>query len=122
MVTFIITLPWPDRSLTPNAKRRSHWSAYTRQAKAARLEGFMATRAVIGLHRFAFAPDVELHFYPPDLRARDDDGMIGAFKHARDGIAQAIRHDDSTWKPTYHFHPPHRPKGQVVVVLRERLA
>ena len=119
MRSFTITLPWPDSRLTPNAKRRVHWTRYVKPAKAARFDTCNAVRAVIGRHRFAAPPAVEVHFYPPDARHRDDDGMIGAFKHARDGIADAIRHDDSTWRPTYHFHPPHQPDGKVVVVLTE---
>jgi len=119
MVAFTITLPWPDTRLTPNAKRRAHWSSYIKPAKLAKATACAITLAAVGRHRFAVPPKVDIHFYPPDLRARDDDGMVGAFKHARDGIADAIRHDDSTWTPEYHYHPPHRPDGRVVVVLTD---
>lgn len=115
-----IDLPWPDARLTPNAKRRKHWSRYLKPAREAKQAACVQALAAMGRYRFAQPPLVEVHFHPPDGRARDDDGMIGAFKHARDGIAAAIRHDDSTFRPSYHFHPPHRPHGKVVVMLIER--
>ena len=55
-----------------------------------------------------------IRFYPPDARLRDDDGIIGAFKHARDGIADALRVDDHRFRPEYHFMDPAKP-GRVEV-------
>lgn len=117
-----ITLTWPSPKLNPNRKRSSHWSEYAGIAKAYKQAAWAATLDVIGRYRFREPPSVEINFYPPDGRGRDDDNMIGAFKAGRDGIALAIRHDDSTWKPSYRFHDPHRPNGRVVVVLAESRA
>ena len=114
-----ITLPWPPLTLMPNAKRRAHWSSYSKDAKSYREACWALARKALGRKLFASCPAVEINFYPPDARNRDDDGMIGAFKNGRDGIADAIRWDDKHWRPQYHFHPPHRPDGKVVVVLRE---
>lgn len=40
-------------------------------------------------------------FYPPDRRYRDDDNMISAFKHGRDGVALALGVDDRRFR----IHP-----------------
>ncbi len=55
-------------------------------------------------------------FVPPDRRHRDDDGMIGAFKHARDGIADALGVDDRRFRPQYVFADAEKP-GRVVVEI-----
>lgn len=115
-----VTLPWPPLALTPNTKRRKHWGRYVGPARKYRAECWAETLGALLGHRFGQPPSVEIHFYPPDARHRDDDGMIGAFKNGRDGVADAIRWDDKHWRPTYHFHPPHRPGGKIVVILRER--
>ncbi|KQM58771.1 hypothetical protein ASE65_10430 [Sphingomonas sp. Leaf16] len=57
-----------------------------------------------------------IRFVPPDHRRRDDDGMIGAFKHGRDGIADALGVDDHSFRPTYEFAEPEKP-GRVVVEI-----
>jgi crossover junction endodeoxyribonuclease RusA len=62
---------------------------------------------------------IAIDFFPPDALHRDDDNMIGAFKHGRDGIAAALGHDDRHWrnKVTNTFHPPFRPNGKIVVQI-----
>lgn len=116
---FEATLPWPPASISPNAKRAAHWSRYRGPAADYRWQCQVLTLAVLGRHRFKEPPKVQVHYYPPDARRRDDDNITGAFKHGRDGIADAIRHDDHTWRPVNHFHPPHRPDGKVVVILED---
>jgi crossover junction endodeoxyribonuclease RusA len=104
-----VTLPWPPKQLTPNFKRRKHWRVYQpyiqnyRQScawlvKAARARGSL----------------ISITFCPPDRRRRDDDGMIGAFKAGRDGVADALGCDDHTFRPTYRFAEP--VKGGAVLV------
>lgn len=112
-----IVCPWPPGALTPNAKRRLHWSRYSPVAKRYRIACWTLAREALGLARFAAPPSVKIEFHPPDARHRDDDNMVGAFKAGRDGIAEAIAFDDRHWRPAYTFHPPHRPAGQVVVTI-----
>lgn len=114
-----ITLPWPPKEITPNAKRAAHWSRYRGPAADYRWICQVLTLEALGRHRFIRPPVVNVYFAPPDRRHRDDDNIIGAFKHGRDGIADAIRHDDSTWRPTNHFRPPMPPDGAVVVTLED---
>lgn len=116
-LSITVTLPWPSHKLTPNFKRRNHWSKYRKTAKAYRATCFALTRETLGRRIMALLDGVEINFFPPDLRARDDDGMIGQFKAGRDGVADAIGIDDKHWHPIYHFHPPHRPDGKIIVTL-----
>lgn len=107
----IITLPWPPKELTPNAKRRKHWRVYQPIAKRYRADCALLAKAarVSGVI-------TSITFCPPDRRRRDDDGMIGAFKAGRDGVADALGCDDHTFRPSYHFSDP-VPGGQIVVVV-----
>ena len=117
-----ITLPWPDPRLTPNAKRRKHWRAYQPVIKAERQAGMILTQSqlYIGLRDVRAALkgegkiDVTISFYPPDRRKRDDDGAIAAFKHARDGMCDALCIDDHRLRPTYIMCEPEKP-GRVEV-------
>lgn len=88
----MIELPWPPRELNPNA--RVHWSKRSKAAKAYRRDCRVLTRA-----SGVVAPEgrvlLVLEFVPPDLRRRDDDNLIAAFKAGRDGIADALGIDDT---------------------------
>jgi crossover junction endodeoxyribonuclease RusA len=88
-----ITLPWPPKILSPNA--RVHWAQKSKAAKAYRAvcwalckeAGLVAAVTTGRLHLW-------LDFYAPDKRRRDDDNMIASFKAGRDGIADALGVDD----------------------------
>lgn len=116
-----ITLPWPDKRLSPNA--RIHWRAKVGPKQSARIRsewtavaspGFReARKALVGTD----GPiPVTITFYAPDRRRRDDDNMIGSLKAARDGIAAALGVDDHRFRPTYKFGEPAKP-GRVEVEL-----
>lgn len=117
-----IECPWPPAILTPNAKRRLHWSKYRVPARSYRKMCWALTLEAMGTARFAAPPAVRIEFHPPDKRRRDDDGTIGAFKNGRDGISDATGFDDHHWRPVYSFHPTHRPAGKVVVILEGEAA
>jgi crossover junction endodeoxyribonuclease RusA len=88
-----VTLPWPPKELSPNA--RSHWATKSKAAKAyrhacwtlAKAAGIIAPETPGRLHLW-------IDFYPPDRRHRDDDNMIAAFKSGRDGLADALGVND----------------------------
>lgn len=108
-----LTLPWPPKELTPNAKRRTHWRRYQPITKAYREQcGWLARAA--GAQSDGALRIVAVTFCPPDRRRRDDDGMISAFKAGRDGIADALGCDDHKFRPTYAFAEP--VKGGAVIV------
>lgn len=118
----MIVLPWPDKRLTANAKRRKHWRVYQPAIKADRAAGAALTlEAVPPMARQLVKVGndtipMTVTFYPPDARRRDDDGMISAFKHMRDGIADALGVDDHRFRATYGFQQPVK-GGRVEVVL-----
>lgn len=118
----MIVLPFPDSRLFPNAKRRKNWRTYAPVAKAERELGAGELLAQVGpMIRHAIkqgeAPiPMVIKFYPPDRRHRDDDGIIGAFKHLRDGLADGLGVDDRRFRPHYYFEEPEKP-GRVEVTF-----
>lgn len=117
-MSILVELPWPPKQLSPNFKRRKHWSAYRPHVKA-----YRETCWVHVMHALGRAPRdgltlASVTFYPPDHRRRDADGMIGSIKAGIDGIADALNRDDHGFRPTYHFAEP-VPSGKVVIVIGE---
>jgi crossover junction endodeoxyribonuclease RusA len=111
-----ITLPWPAREVWPNFRNGHHWRVYGPSVKAQRDDAAKLTLAVIMPTRPTFFDGkipMEVNFYPPDHRNRDDDGCVGAFKSARDGIADALHVDDKRFRCWYVFHAPEKP-GRIV--------
>ncbi len=117
-----VVLPWPDRRLSPNA--RLHFRVVSPVKAAAREEATKLTYAAMPCgakevrQHFAGTGPIgyKVTFYPPDKRHRDDDNMIGSFKAARDGIADALGVNDRRFKPHYFFEEPCKP-GRVEVQL-----
>jgi crossover junction endodeoxyribonuclease RusA len=111
-----VTLGWPSRALSPNA--RTHWATLARAKKAARREGHLATfSASTYLPTTWAAVGIQVTFIPPDARRRDLDNLIASIKPHLDGISDAIRIDDSRWiwaAPV--MAAPEKP-GRVVVTL-----
>lgn len=115
----IISLPWPDKRLSPNA--RLHWKAKVGPRQDARRRAGWLTVAAAGYWTVKDALKasegpipVRITFYPPDKRHRDDDNMIASFKAWRDGVADALGVDDRRFRPHYFFADPAKP-GRVEV-------
>ena len=113
----ILTLPWPDRTLHPNA--RVHWVKLWHAKKAARADAYML--AMQAGAKGVTLPEGRLHlwidFYPPDRRRRDDDGLLASMKAARDGIADALGVDDSRFVSHPWVKDEVRKGGQVVIKI-----
>lgn len=107
-----IDLPWPSRTLHPNA--RPHWAAKAKAAKSAREDASLMAKA-IGKIEAASLKAVCI-FSPPDNRARDVDGMLSSIKPYLDGIADVVGIDDSKWKIELCRGVP-RKGGNVRIVL-----
>lgn len=91
-----VTLPWPPKILSPNA--RAHWAAKAKAAKAYRAECAWLTKAA-GLHvDWDGTVHLWITFLAPDRRHRDDDNLIAAFKSGRDGMADALGIDDKRFR------------------------
>lgn len=93
-----IALPWPPRSLHPNA--RTHWARKAKDAKQARATaGWCAKEAGIRLNDpdIPQALEVTVTFCPPDKKARDRDNLLANCKAYFDGIADVLGINDSAW-------------------------
>jgi crossover junction endodeoxyribonuclease RusA len=112
----IITLPWPDKRLSPNA--RLHWA---QKGKAVRVARDMAKLLAMASGAPVLPAEGPIRllvtFCPPDKRRRDRDNMIAAMKSATDGIADAWRVDDARFEPTYRVAEPRKGGAVLVEVL-----
>jgi hypothetical protein len=109
----MIELPWPDRTLHPNA--RVHWAKLAKAKKIAREAAYWTVKQSRLQHEFPEGPlHLWLDFYPPDRRKRDDDGLLSSMKAARDGIASALGIDDSRFVSHPRIHHDCIRKGGVV--------
>lgn len=97
----IVKLPFPDKTLFPNAKASGGgWQAAMKTKAKAREDAFYATKQAAGAWKPGDGPiPLSIVFCPPDKRKRDWDGMAGAIKHALDGVALALGVDDSRFRP-----------------------
>lgn len=80
--------PWPDRSLSPNA--RKHWSVVAKRRRVQNAEWHVLAEAdnmPIGKH-------LSITFHPPDKRPRDLDNMLASIKAGLDGLAAYMGIDD----------------------------
>jgi crossover junction endodeoxyribonuclease RusA len=90
-----ITLPWPPKELSPNA--RQHWSKLARAKKAYRAACAVQAQAQGAKRIQAERLHVALVFYPPTRRAFDLDNMLARMKSGLDGLADVLGVDDRHW-------------------------
>ena len=90
-----LTLPWPPKELSPNA--RLHWRVVAKAKKAYRAAcGWTAKEQ--GARRIEVAAlNVKATFFPPDRRAYDQDNLIARMKAGFDGVADVLGVDDKHW-------------------------
>ncbi len=110
-----LTLPWPPKELLPNNRNGRHWGSI--QGPKSKYQQWCYLAA---LETHPELPEGQIRlliqFYPPDKRKRDDDGMVGAFKAGRDGVAKAWGIDDNRFRCTYEICDPVK-YGKVVVQI-----
>lgn len=109
-----ISLPWPPRGLSPNARR--HRMAVAGLRKKYRADCAWSTIAA-GIRRIN-APALLVHicFHPPCRRPRDMDNMLAAIKSGLDGVADVVGVDDRNWKLVLARGAP-KGAGRVELVL-----
>lgn len=104
MATF--TLPWPPATLGPNS--RGHWRKGARDRKRFRSACYV-TALDQGARTLQMPADgpiaLTITLHPPCRRRRDLDNAIAAMKAGFDGLADALRVDDSrfTWSQPPKF-------------------
>lgn len=96
-----ITLPWPPKELSPNA--RKHFMAAYKAKKA-----YRKTCAWQAVEQGATKLDAErLHvhfeFHKPTRRAMDLDNAMARMKSGIDGLADVLGVDDSKWTMSMSF-------------------
>ena len=99
----IVHLPFPDKSLFPNAKNGKSWRT-SHDAKVSAREGakkatYAALDAIETPVAYVGCIPLSIVFVGPDKRRRDLDGCLSAQKSALDGVAQALGIDDSRFRP-----------------------
>lgn len=109
-----LTLSWPPRELSPNARRKHLHVRDVRNkfkhswwwlAKHARVTVTDETRLVITFH-------------PPDNRRRDLDNMLASIKYGLDGLAKAAGVDDHKWNAIDLRRGEKAEGGAVIVEIR----
>lgn len=91
----IISLPWPDKKLSPNA--RIHWAQKARAKHAAKEAAYFIAWSHIIESPFDRSKQYRmiLTFCPPDKRRRDLDNIEASCKAAFDGMCEGLQIDDS---------------------------
>ena len=118
----IVSFPWPDRRLSPNA--RCHWRVKAALTKKARADAHVAVLEAAGASLSAIRASLagegpiplRIAFHAPDRRHRDADNIIASAKAIFDGLADALQANDRRFQPSYEFAEPEKP-GRVEVTL-----
>lgn len=108
-----LTLPWPSRALSPNA--RGHWSKRHTAAKAAKHNAWGIALAAGVKPSKATSVQITYTFHPPRAGRFDLDNALASMKPSTDGISMALGIDDSLFDFTVLRGEPARPDGCVAV-------
>ena len=109
-----ITLPWPPRALSPNA--RGHWAAKAKAAVQYKRDCIWVCKAA-HLTRFnTETAQLDIVFRPKTARRQDLDNMLASAKYALDAISYVIGIDDSKFSLKLSRGTPVK-GGQVVVTI-----
>lgn len=111
----MIELPWPPSSLSGHAK--GHWRSKSGVTAKHRAWANAATLSA-GIDAIQGTGDIRvvITFYPPDRRG-DRVNFPNRMKPYFDGIADALKVNDSRFLPAYHFAEPIKGAGKVVVSI-----
>jgi len=109
----MITLPWPPRELSPNA--RVHFRTKAAATKAYREQAYWLAKASL-LAMPEGRINLRFDFHPPDKRRRDLDNMLASIKAGVDGIADAHEVNDHRFAFWLSREDP-VPNGKIVVSI-----
>lgn len=113
-----VSLPWPDRNLSPNA--RCHWAVKAKSVKLARDAARVLTLQAFKLRRPHWtAAELHWEFHPKTANKVDGDNAESACKAFRDGIADALGMDDATFTTSKSMSDPVK-GGAVLVTIKGR--
>ena len=98
-----LTLPWPPKELSPNA--RVHWKPRHKHAQAYRKAcawiALSSRRPLLAGKKYFWVT-----FCPPNRRSYDDDNLLARFKAGRDGVADGLGIDDKDFVTTINIGAP----------------
>lgn len=95
-----LTLPYPDKSLSPNRKNGAHWAKTNAVKKSAFEAGLYCARLLYDMKVIHGEKiPVTITFYQSDKRKRDLDNLLAASKPTLDGVAQSLGIDDILFDP-----------------------
>lgn len=95
-----VVFPWPPKDLSPNA--RLHWTKLAKAKKQYRQAcHILAKQAGAAVLATAEKVHIELTFYPPDRRLRDEDNIFASMKAGLDGLADAMGVNDRKFKTSF---------------------
>jgi crossover junction endodeoxyribonuclease RusA len=119
-MNFTITLPWPARELSPNA--RVHRMERARHVAAARQAAHLAALDIIGgtVPVFVGSLSCEIFFHPPSRGRHDLDNLFASMKPALDGICQALQIDDARIDSATILRGGVEKPGRVVIDIFDR--
>lgn len=118
-----VELPFPPAELNPNRKNGRHWgtmhaakSSYQQSCWALTL--YQANNWQVGGY-IAPAGDIPLRitFVQPDKRCRDRDNLLASIKSGLDGVAAALKVDDSRFEPVTLCRAYGSKPGAVIVEI-----
>ena len=116
-VETVITFPWFDSRLMPNAARRMHWAAKGKVAKTARQAAYWLTKAAVGNTAWGDGEIMlTIVLFPPDKRHRDLDNCVAAMKPWLDGLADAMKVNDRQFALTFRWGDAAKP-GRVDIAI-----
>lgn len=115
-----IQLPWPDKSISPNARER--WGKIG-AVTVARNEAYaLALQQLAGqdpLPTRATSVRIDVLFRPPNKRQRDLDNLIAMCKSYQDGIFLAIGSNDSIIREANYRIGTPATDGQVWFMIQD---
>lgn len=120
MPQMVVSLPWPPRAASPNA--RAHWATVHRARSKYRADARILAIAAGAIDFSRTLPKgvalrVTLRVYPPDKRRRDWDNIIASLKSGLDGIADALGIDDSLFRLAIDMLPLPVKGGRIDIVI-----
>jgi len=101
MTVFAMSLPLPDRALSPNRKNGRHWSVTSDIVATARHDAKITVLERLSGKPSPFANDKKSHyrlhiyFVLPDNKRRDLDNLKASLKPSIDGMCDALEIDDN---------------------------
>jgi Holliday junction resolvase RusA-like endonuclease len=117
-VPFIITVYWPSKALSPNA--RVHWAVKSRAKAAAREEAHIQTIFAKAMRLPWAGLQYDLACYPADKRHRDEDNINASIKAHLDGIADATGIDDRHFRRgAFTICEPDKARPRIEITIRE---